>query len=380
MKRITLFTALFALMLSAPSAFGAFFMADEAVFLDQAIEEDAYVVGESVSISQAVQGDALLMGAKVSTGANVEQDLTIAGGDVSAKGSVEDDLRVAGASVTLDGEVGGDTMVAGGTVEFGESSLLQGDLFFAGGEVSLNGTVKGNAKGVGENFYLNGTIEGDLSLMGSQKIFFGPKASVLGNLSYRSPAVAERADEVTQGQISYKPIEPKAAQEKKFAAFIVAGFSIYQLLSMLFFGLFMLWLYRYLGFQVSAHVHAAPLKSLGIGLLFAIATPIAAILAMLSIIGLPLGMVMLVLWGITLYMGKILAAFLIGSKLLPIQHSSPFGRLYLSFALGALVYCILSLIPFLGGLANGILALMAIGGIALFKGELMVAMRKKKML
>ena len=158
----------------------------------------------------------------------------------------------------------------------------------------------------------------------------------------------------------------------------MAGFSIFSLLATLFFGLFMIWLCRYYILHTADMAYDATLKSLGVGFLVLILTPIAALIFLITTIGLPLAMVLMALWLVLLYVGKVMAAMLIGFKIVKVSGNSGFGRIFGSFALGALIYTLIGMIPVVGWVVNLVIVLVALGGYTLYGFELFVQLRKKK--
>jgi len=90
-------------------------------------------------------------------------DLFVAGGSVTVSQRVEGDLFATGGSVDLDAPVAGDMLAAGGKLRLGAD--VEHSVFAAGGQVSVNGKVGRNLRAVG------GQVE------------LGPKAEVAGNVS-----------------------------------------------------------------------------------------------------------------------------------------------------------------------------------------------------
>jgi len=90
-------------------------------------------------------------------------DLFVAGGTLTLRDPVGGDLFAAGGSIDVDAPVGGDALVAGGKVRLGVD--IGHSVYAAAGQLSVDGKVGHNARVAG------GRVE------------FGPKAEVLGNVS-----------------------------------------------------------------------------------------------------------------------------------------------------------------------------------------------------
>ncbi|MBC8024221.1 MAG: hypothetical protein H7Y14_13940 [Burkholderiales bacterium] len=105
--------------------------------IDEPVAGSLYVAGGRVTVSAPVSGKTRIAAGRVeiaSRGA-LAKGATIAGGRVVVKGSVEGDLRVAGGHVTLDGPVSGDASVAAGTLELGPNARIEGRLTFRGDQL-----------------------------------------------------------------------------------------------------------------------------------------------------------------------------------------------------------------------------------------------------
>jgi hypothetical protein len=93
------------------------------------------LAGGNVDIDQPVEGNLYVAGGTVSITAPVGGNARIAGGDVSVKASIGGKLAVAAGNVTLDGPVTGDVTVSGGTLELGPNARIGGKLDFRGGHL-----------------------------------------------------------------------------------------------------------------------------------------------------------------------------------------------------------------------------------------------------
>lgn len=93
------------------------------------------VAGGNVDIDQPVEGNLYVAGGNVSVNAPVTGHARIAGGDVTVKSSVGGKLAIAGGNVTIDGPVAGNVTVSGGTLELGPNARISGKLDFRGGHL-----------------------------------------------------------------------------------------------------------------------------------------------------------------------------------------------------------------------------------------------------
>jgi cytoskeletal protein CcmA (bactofilin family) len=93
------------------------------------------IAGGNVDIGEPVDGNLYVAGGNVSITAPVSGNVRIAGGDITVTGSVGGKLAVAGGHVKLDGPVAGNATVSGGTLDLGPNARISGKLEFNGGHL-----------------------------------------------------------------------------------------------------------------------------------------------------------------------------------------------------------------------------------------------------
>ena len=93
------------------------------------------VAGGNVEIDQPVEGNLYVAGGNVNVTAPVTGNARIAGGDVTVKADIGGKLLVAGGNVNIDAPVAGNVTVSGGTLELGPNARIAGKLNFRGGHL-----------------------------------------------------------------------------------------------------------------------------------------------------------------------------------------------------------------------------------------------------
>ena len=377
MKKI-LFT-FFAAMLFLPNlAQAATFQTGEEVFVDHRTADDLYATGGVLSVAREVSGDLIAVGGKVNVQGKISQDLFAGGGDITIDGEVDDDARLLGGSVRIDATIKDDLIAAGGDVSLADSSFVGGDVDLAGGSLILGGAVNGDMKLAAGSIHFNSDVKGNVTLVNFEKITFGPNARIQGSLSYRAPQAIEVPPNVARGGVIFEAIETDRVTENLPA--VLAGFSLLSFLATLFFGLVLLWLFRHYLLHAAEIAYENTLKTVGVGFLVLILTPIMALILLVTTIGLPLSLCLLTLWLVFLYTAKVMAAMLIGFKLVRVSPKSRLIRLFGSFTLGALIYSLIGMVPVIGWVINLIFVMTALGGMTLYELELFEQLRKKKIL
>ena len=93
------------------------------------------VAGGHVEIDEPTDGNLYVAGGQVSITAPVSGNLRVAGGNVSIKSGIGGRAAIAGGHVTIDAPVGGNATVSGGSLELGPHARISGKLTFNGGHL-----------------------------------------------------------------------------------------------------------------------------------------------------------------------------------------------------------------------------------------------------
>ena len=378
--------AVLALFVVAPlSVSAATFKAGETVIQNDALEDDLYATGENITLHSDLAGD--LFGAAgiiMLTGA-VQEDVFISGGTVTV-GDVGDDVRAAGGTITFNGEIGDDVFVAGGTIIFGAESAVLGDLHVGAGNLSIDSTVSGSAKiGAGvaqlngvltgptrvdaDRIVVNGRLEGDVELA-AQSISIAEDAEIAGTVRYwqQDGEIQAGSALVEGGSLAFdESLQSRVVTSAK--SFWPA--SLFMLVMFLLSGALVILVLVLADKKDKFENGARTLsthywKSLLTGLIFLIVTPVVGAILSISVIGLPLGLLVLVLYGFLVFFLPMIAALTL-ARWVDLRRTKQFNRwiIYL-IALGAYVLVtFVGYIPFVGILAQFMLYPAVLGALVI---------------
>jgi hypothetical protein len=110
-------------------------------------------------------------------------------------------------------------------------------------------------------------------------------------------------------------------------------------------------------------IRSAPWKSLAVGFAVLVAAPVAAVILIVTLVGLPLGLALMALYVLVLLLGLFVGATWLGSmgaRLL--RGDASRGRMLLSLLVGVLVLALLALVPMLGPIVEALAVILGIGG------------------
>jgi cytoskeletal protein CcmA (bactofilin family) len=336
---------------------------------NERIASDFYIAGGNVSSAGPVTADLAAVGGNVMVTSAVTQDVLVAGGSVAVLGTVGDDLRIAGGNITIGGQIRGDLIAGGGQTQVSGSGI-SGDVLWGGGTLRIEAPVAGNLKLAGGEVYINSTVGGNVEFMG-EKITLGRNAVIEGDFSYTSAnEVVIEEGAAVRGETNFTRREnPARGIEHGFAAVtslaFLAGF-LMRLISALLLALIF---HRYARTLVE-NVTERPLLELGRGFATFAITPVASIVLLVTVLGVPLGLLGLILFAAMIIFASLLAPVILGSVLHKlVMKPAAYQVTWLTILIGVVVYTILGWIPFIGWIGKCVLVLMTLGAIVKIKWD-----------
>lgn len=238
------------------------------------------------------------------------------------------------------GSATGDRVVITGPVSIARGQTAE-NVVVVDGPVSVAGRVRGDVVVVSGSLRISGRVDGDVVTF-ADRATLAPGARVGGDLKYgdERPRVARGA--TVEGDVDKMNVDEIADPVGFIGA---AALWIAVSASALILGLLLLWLAPR---ALDAAFNAATTSlgpTIGWGLFLFFGLPILAVIALVTLVGIPLG-VALLLALLPLYaIGYTTSAWILGRRLL----RPPRGRV-LAFLVGLAILRLLALIPILGGL------------------------------
>lgn len=304
-----------AILLLGLAVVGSAAAADRSVFfgghenISEPVQGPLVAIGGDVTLSAPVAAGAKLVAGKVTvtSDAPITGDLKIAAGDVTVDGAVGGSLKVAAGKVRINGKVAGNATIAAGTLELGPEAHIGGKLAFKGEELHRD-----------------------------------PAAQVVGGIEQttwqhyhheRTPM-----ERLLHGWIWTAGLMLIAA----FIAAALPGPSN----------------------RMAAELRERPGLTLLLGFVALLGVPAAAILFMMTIIGIPIGVAAILGYLLLLLMGYVWLAVVVGGMLLDRvkpQVAALAAWRALAAVLTMLVIALLARVPYMGGITHLIAIVLGIG-------------------
>ena len=323
------------ILLALSSRASALTMTDNyTVNSNQTITAESWIISDVAFPSGTFENDLLI-------GTTGQQPLSLNGtykgnlwagnpySEVLLSGHAERNVRLAGHNVRIDGTIDGNlSVIAMQSITFTPNAKINGsiNLLCYGSSVITDGTVGGSANiTTPKNASLNGTIGGHATIRANE-ILFGKNGQIGGNLNYATARELFPAEGVVTGKLTR--IDPPSPYSKEHIQRHLLFF-----LAALLAGIPFLSLFPTTIALSTMTIRRAPFKCLAIGFLATLLLPILAGLSINSILGLPMGLLLLGSWAIVAYVSRFVVGMVIGTIIFRSGNTS-FRRLLLSMTTG----------------------------------------------
>lgn len=338
---------------------------DHPITVDVAIPDDAYIGAKTAVINADIDGD-LIMGANTAQiNGKVGGDLWVGAGTVTVNNRVVGDVRIGAGEVIINTTVDDDVIVGAGNLTIGEKALIRGDLVVGSGNVIVNGKIYGNVRVAGGAVTLKAVINGNVEVRTDNHITILPGTKIGGELSYWSPTenieFIKYAKTVTYHPITKRSSLPMLGAFMWMVPAITIGFLLWKLICVLLLGAVLIWLMPKLLPRVVVLIKKDYWKAFWQGLVVAILVPMVIVVLAMTLIGLPISILLGLVYLLAFFFVYLSAAMLIGSWLVK-KSEKTLSRQLGALAAGVVVMGLLIIIPVVGWLIHCIVVLMALGG------------------
>ncbi len=321
---------------------------------DQVIDGNYYAAGQNVEIYGKVNGDVFVAGNKIVINSEeINGSIFVAGSVIDIRGVVTGSVRTVGENVSINGKVNGNVFSVGTTVFVDTDAEVGGHLTFWGQRATIRGNIDGQVEGGMESLALSGQVGKDVDVTLCETceqptLEVSETAVIAGTLGYSAFKEAEIAEGATIGEVEFNQASPKVKDKQPLWSFGKLKGWLFNLFTILVTGMILLYLWPKFFDRAYHEVRKKPIKTFFKGFLILIVTPIACIIAMVTIIGIPVGIIALVLWGIMLYLAKVISAWLVGKFVKDWFLKDKRMPALAILVIGTLVYIIIGTIPFVG--------------------------------
>lgn len=249
-------------------------------------DSNVYVAGGVVSLGRRVGGDLIAAGGKISVDHEIKGDAALVGGTICVDAPLGGDLRGAGGNIDIHGSISGEALGVGGNIEFASSAQVAERVWLAGGHVRLAGKMQGDVTIYAQQISVSGDISGNARLA-DESIEILPGARIGGMPMYSSPNSIVTDPTATLSGGLVREAMPHVQQPNRL--WRVGGWllGIASDIGVFAIGVLLILLFPRLSIAVEQVVTGSPWRSLALGLGISMAIPVAAMILLITIIGIP---------------------------------------------------------------------------------------------
>jgi cytoskeletal protein CcmA (bactofilin family) len=239
-------------------------------------------------------------------------------------------LFLAGRDFTIDRKIDGSLTATGETVSVSDDTEVSKDVWIAARRVAVEGKIGGELAIRSQDALINGEVKGDVSFYGV-RLAFGPDARIGGDVHYYSafPAEIDKGAKIA-GAMKANALRDKSDDrdwgegtrrdwnggwERGWGGELTMPGYRLSWPGAVFFG-FIAGIVALIAPGVMPRLADAartqPLFALALGFLWLVGTPVLAVVSAFTIIGLPLAILVLLLWPLGILAGLVAAILAIG--------------------------------------------------------------------
>ncbi len=334
---------------------------------EETIDDTLIALGDTVEVNGNVTGDLIAFGRRIVIRGNVG-GLVITGGEsVTLEGSVDGSVLAGAETLSVSSRKIGRNLFGGAeTVTVSDTASVAQNVLVGGEKVSLAGSVGHDVLGGAEELEVASTIGGGLTSYSKRMTLLAP-AHINGDVRAhgveKKDHVVVSPGAVIGGQLITE-LDKFDVEQNRYLTGRFYGWEIVWLAAAFVAGLVLLWVVPALQ-RVPFDGASDALRSGGYGVVALAATPIIAVLACVTIIGIPIGVLALMAWGAGIYLAKVVVAQLIGVRVLE-AVAERHEHFAMSLLVGLLILTFVVNLPIIGGVIGFVVTVVGLGLLVLF--------------
>ena len=283
-----------------------YFASDEDVNISKEILGDIYSVGRTIKVNDKVEGDIIVAGETI---------------DINSK-EVSGNIRTASRILNINSKNIKNITSVAQNINIDKETIANG-IYVSAEKINFKGSCKGFYAN-GSTVIINGKVDGNLKV-NCDELIIADNGEVTGEVEV------------------YSPKEPITNSKNENELKALVGFStIISLLASLILGFVIYTVSKKFFIRTNDLLIKEPLPVVLGGMASFILVPIVSLLLFITVVGLPLGILSLIIYFIIVYLSPVVMGIILGRLIL--KHKNP----YLQLFVGILVVRLLSLLPMVG--------------------------------
>lgn len=346
------------------SASAAEFRSGDRVVVEagEVVSATMFASAKTVEIDGRVDGDLFVVGGRVVIRGHIDGNVTAATEDFELEGTVTGAVHWGGKSIRVPGKVGANAYLFGESMGLDATGEVGRDVFAFGKRWRHDGTVGRDLKVYAKSTAVAGSVARDahFSVHDGELADGSRVGGDLTALTDKADAMHIDAGAVVEGEQTFDIREtPEIRVEvERYARAGHYAWELAGVIASFFVGLLL--------FVVAPRLFVrrvddtAWLRLAGTGFLLLVVPPVAGIVLLLTVIGIPMGVMVLGAYGLAVYLAQIVAAGYVALRVLKREptRTTEFAP---AMGLGVVALALLSAIPFIGGWVSFASLLVGLG-------------------
>ena len=352
-----------ALILPGPASAAEFHKSESyELAKDQTVKSDIFITGARARIDGTVDGDLYFFGQSIDISGHIKGDAIIFAQSTRVSGQIDGNIRSFTNNLTITGTVEKNVLTFNETVTLDMAGKVDGSLTGFGQTATVDGHLGRGLLFMGDQTIISGTIDGEVQAKGNF-MSIASTAQVAGPIHFEGNHPAT----VDAGAKLASPVQ--FTQMKRESEYEQGHYYVWRIIWTAAFILFGLVLFLLLP-KFSEEVVMAGERvgaPIGLGVLVFFGVPIAALIALATVVGIPLSILTLGIWLLALFCAEIVVGAVVGNWILgkPADTWALIGRMALGFVIVRIVYTPLAHVHVIGFLVGLGIWIWGMGAISL---------------
>ncbi|MBP8655603.1 MAG: hypothetical protein KBF08_05000 [Kiritimatiellae bacterium] len=325
-----------------------------------------------MSSGESLAEESFWMARRLDIGGRTARDLwLLAQADIRFTGETAGDLRAFGNAVTLAGVARENVLAYANNLHLTTNAVVGGELALFGANIICEGRVEGDAWIMARAITLAGEWRGSLHLF-ADEIRVAPGTTIAGDVIYSAarPLVMDESVRVG-GEVKARAATATAAGAASLQPrLLLHG---YLFMAALLVGMPFVGFFPFLAGGAVRTLRTTPWRALLTGAVALLFFPFLTAFIIMTVVGIPLGLLLGALYLAMLYLSHIVIALWLGHLILRAPGPQSFGRVLAALAVGLFILYFLAALPGFG-------ALLMLPVLAMGSGTLLLAFTRRPVL
>ena len=302
------------------------------------IDKTIFKKGQNYTVDSTINGDLYCLGQDVVISGTINGDVMCAAQNIFFSGTANGSARFAAENVIIMGKITGNVSAIASNVKIEKQSILGADLQAAASHVLINGIINRDFSAAAKTVTINGQVGRDVDVKNSN-LTVSNGATIGGSINNNSTKPANISNDAKTSSVNnYTTNKTKFA---KAAKSFLLGY-VYWFISFLIISFAIVWLFPKPLINSIKLANQKPLSVAAVGIITIFVAPLVLLILALTIVGIPLAILLALIYAIIIFMSGPFFAFLVGSKFLPEQ------RLWVRMLLGSSIVLVAYSLPVVG--------------------------------